>query len=36
MGRRRKVMSRLQSEIEDAAVAVVAIVTRLALRDPRQ
>ena len=33
MGGRRRILSHLQSEIEDEAVAVVEIETRFALRD---
>ena len=35
-GRRRRIMLIFQAEREDTAAAVIAIVTRLALRDPRQ
>ena len=36
VGRRRRILSLLQAKREDAAVEVVAIATRLALRDPGQ
>ena len=36
VGGRRRMLSLLQAAIEDTAVAVVAIETRLALREPRQ